>query len=64
MLGGIEWEDAGKVGVDGITNETSGGMRVEAYHKKECKVVRIPESLKALVADLLMGRGIHQDHDE
>jgi len=64
MLGGIEWEDTGKVGIDGVTNETPGGMRVETDHEKECKVVCIPESLKALVADLVMGRGIHQDHDE
>ena len=39
-------------------------MGVETDHEEECEVVGIPEGLEALVADLVVCRGIHEDHDE
>lgn len=39
-------------------------MGVETDHEEEREVVGIPEGLEALVADLVVGRGIHEDHDE
>lgn len=39
-------------------------MGVKADHEEECEVMGIPESFEALVANLVMGGGIHEDHDE
>ena len=39
-------------------------MRVEAYHEKEGKVVRVPEGFKTLVANLLVASSVHQYHDK
>ena len=39
-------------------------MSVEADHEEEREVVGVPESLKALLADLVMGGAVHDDHEE
>ena len=39
-------------------------MSVEADHEEEREVVGVPESLEALVPDLVMGGRVHEDHDE
>lgn len=39
-------------------------MSVETEHEKESQMVRVPECLKALSADFVMGSCIHQNNDE
>lgn len=64
VIGGVEGEDC-SIGWDcGVTDEASSGVAVEADHEEEGKVVGVPEGLEALVADLVVRRGIHEDHDE
>lgn len=60
----IEWERCGIVRVGRITNEAPCGVRVETDHKKEGKVVRVPEGFKALVANLPVSSCVHQNHDK
>jgi hypothetical protein len=54
MLCAIEREGRDVIWVDGVANEASCRVRVEAKHKKKCKVMGIPESFKALLTNLLM----------
>ena len=39
-------------------------MRIKTDHEKEGEVVGIPECLKALFSDLVVGGSVHQEHDE
>jgi hypothetical protein len=39
-------------------------VRKESNHEEERQMVSVPECLKALLADLVMSRGIHEHHDE
>ena len=39
-------------------------MGVETEHEEECEVVCVPERLKALLADLVVGGGVHDKHDK
>ena len=39
-------------------------MGVESKHEEECEVVSIPESLKTLLADFVVGGRVHDEHDE
>ena len=64
MFRAVEREDRDVLGFRRVTNEASGGMGVETNHEKEREVVRVPEGLEALVTDLVVCRGIHEDHDE
>ena len=64
VIGGVEREDVRVRRVGGVADEASGGMGVETDHEEEREVVRVPEGLEALVADLVVGRGIHEEHDE
>ena len=60
----VERERGDVLGVGRVTDEASGGMGVETDHEEERKVVRVPESLEALVADLVVRSGVHEEHDE
>ena len=60
----VEGEGRDVVGFDRVTDEATGGMRIEADEEEESEMVRVPESLEALMADLVVGRGVHQNHDE
>jgi hypothetical protein len=62
MLRGIERERAGIIWVDTITNETTRCVGVKSNHEKESQVVGVPESLEALVADLMVSSGVHEEH--
>lgn len=64
MLRGVEGEHSDVVGIGGVADEAPGGVTVEPDHEEEREVVGIPESLKALVTNLVMGSGVHQEHDE
>jgi len=39
-------------------------MSVKTDHEEERKMMSVPESLKTLLANLLMSSGIHEHHDE
>ena len=60
----VERERGDVLGVGRVTDEASGGMGVETDHEEERKVVRVPESLEALVADLVVRGRVHEHHDE
>ncbi len=60
----IERETRDVVGISGVTDEASGGMTIKTDHEEERKVVSVPEGLKALVTNLVVCGGVHQDHDE
>ena len=60
----VEGEDGGVGRLSRVAHEASGGMRIETDHEEERKMVRVPERLKALCTDLVMGGGVHEDHDQ
>lgn len=60
----VEGKHIGVVRLDRVTNEATSGVSVKADHEKECKVMGVPECLEALVADLVVGSSIHEQHDE
>ena len=39
-------------------------MRIEGDHEEECKMVGVPESLEALLANRMVRGAVHDDHDE
>ena len=63
-LGIVERERAHVLGVDRVTDEAAGCVRVEGDEPEEGEVVRVPEGLEALVADLVVRRRVHEHHDE
>lgn len=50
--------------IDAITHKATSGMCVHGQEKRDEEVVRIPEGFEGLLADLCVGRGIHQEHAE
>ena len=64
VLRRIEGERGDVVGIRRVTDEASGGMGVETDHEEEREVVSVPEGFETLVADFVVRRGIHKDHDE
>lgn len=64
MLCRIERERGDVVWVGTITDEASSCVTVQADHEEECEMVRVPEGLKALCTDLVMGSGVHEDHNK
>ena len=63
VLGGVKGEHGDVVGVGGVTNEASSGMGIKTDHEEESKVMGIPERLETLVANLVVGSGIHEEHN-
>ena len=59
MFGGIERESWDIVWIGTVTDKASSGMGVESKHEKEGKMVSIPENLKALLTNLVMGCRVH-----
>ena len=59
----VEGEDSGIRGFRGVAHEASGGMGIQTNHEEEREVVRIPEGLETLVANLVVGSGIHEEHN-
>lgn len=47
-----------------VTDKASSSVRVQAQEEKECEVMRVPESFKALVANLVMGSRVHEQHKQ
>ena len=60
----VEGESRDVIGIDCVSDETASGVGVESDHEEECEVVGVPESLKTLVADLVVGGRVHDEHDE
>jgi hypothetical protein len=64
VLGGVKWEGADVVGIDRVADEATSGVGVKSNHEKERQMVSVPESLETLVADLVVGGGVHGKHDQ
>lgn len=64
VLGRIEWERGDVVGINGVADEASSSVRVQAEHEEEGEMVRIPECFEALGANFLAGGAVHEQHDE
>jgi hypothetical protein len=60
----IERERWDIIWINRVTDKATSGVRVEANHEKECEVMGVPERFEALVADLMVCGGVHQDHDQ
>lgn len=55
----VKRKGGGKIWLNRVTDEASGGMSKESHHKEECEVVGIPKNFKALFFDLVVRSGIH-----
>ena len=64
VFGGVERKSWDVIGVDGVSDETAGGVGVKSEHEEECEMVGVPEGLKALMTDLVVGGRVHDEHDE
>jgi len=64
VIGAVEREGRDDIRFDGIAHKASGSMSVDTNHEEESQVVGVPKCLKALLANLLMGSGVHENHDE
>ena len=64
VLRPVEWEALDILRLRGVADEASGSMSIEANEEEESKMMRVPKGLEALCADFVVGRGIHQHHDE
>lgn len=60
----VEGEGRLEVRFNTIADEAPSGVCVDTDHEEEREVMCIPESLEALVANLLVGGGVHEDHDK
>lgn len=47
-----------------VTHETANGVGVESEHERNEQVVCVPKRLEGLLADTVVGRGVHQQHAE
>lgn len=53
-----EWRKS----ISSITDEASDRMGVKTEHKDESQMMGVPESLEALLTNLLVGGCVHQEH--
>ena len=56
----VEW----RKGSGRVSDETARGVRVHANEERNKEVVRVPERLEGLLANAVVGGGVHQQHDE
>ena len=64
VLRRVEGEGCDVVRVNTVTDEATSSMTVKSNHEKECRVMGVPESLEALIANLPMRGSVHQEHDQ
>ena len=64
VTGVVEGETGLKIRFHGVTDEATSSVRVDADHEEECEVVSVPEDLESLLADGVVGRGVHENHDQ
>ena len=50
--------------IRGIPHKASSGVGIQREHERDEEVVCVPEGLVGLLADAMMGRGIHHHHAE
>jgi hypothetical protein len=60
----IKGEDVGGRRVNGVTDEAASGVGVKAYHEEEGKMMSVPKGFETLGADLLVSRGVHENHNQ
>jgi len=60
----VKGELGGEVGENGVTDEASHGVRVDADHEEEREVVGVPKGLEALLTNFLSTSRVHEDHDQ
>lgn len=51
-------------GVAGISDEATYGMGIQSEEERNEQVVSVPEGLERLLADAVVGRGVHEQHAE
>ena len=60
----VEREGVDVVGTSAVSDEAACCVRVQSDHEEECEMVGVPERLKALLANFVMRRAVHEHHDE
>lgn len=55
---GVERERLDQIWIRGVSDEATRRMRVKTEHEEESEVVGVPECLKALGANFMVGRGV------
>ena len=60
----IEWESTHVLRISGVANETACRVCIQPDHEEECEMVSVPEGLEALVANLPVGRAVHEEQAE
>ena len=50
------------IGIHRISHETPRRMRIHRQEERDEEVMRVPEGLEALLPDLRMRRGVHEQH--
>lgn len=53
-----------RVGICRVTHKATDSVRVHTQQEGDEKVVCVPECLKGLLANSVMGRGVHEQHAE
>jgi hypothetical protein len=64
VIGRVEGESWDVIGVHGVSDETASGVGVKGDHEEEREVVGVPEGLKTLAANLVVGGCVHDEHDK
>jgi hypothetical protein len=54
----------GRKAIGSVSDEASHGMGVQSQEERNEQMVSVPEGLKRLLADLVMGGRVHQEHAE
>jgi hypothetical protein len=60
----VEREGWLEVRFNTIADEAPSGVCVDTDHEEEREVMCIPEGLEALVANFMVGGGVHEEHDK
>lgn len=53
-----------RIGICRVAHKATDSVRVHAQEEGDKKVVRVPECLKGLLANSVVGGGIHEQHAE
>ena len=64
VLSGIEGERLDIIRLGRVTDEAPSCMSIKAEHEEESKMVGVPKGFETLVVDLVMGGGIHENHNQ
>ena len=64
MIGVIVREGVRVRWIGGVANKATSGVGIQADEKEERQVMSVPERLEALVTNLVVRGGVHEEHDE